>query len=312
MSHAASPHPVEVEASDLLERHEQLDFGRGAWSRLSIVGLQEGVALLGWQAGFDSPCELRLRDDSDAVHFGYALRGRSRCRIEHGRRREEHDFPAARGHLHYGPDSRGRFLQHGEYCSVSVMLRPALLRAWAGEDRALQRALDDGHCLAHGLHGRELHAVAQSLHQALQPGAPPRHALWLQGQALAFVGLCLEARRDGEAADLGADERRRLLQARDRLLSDLAAPPLLADLAATHGLSVLRLQRGFRALFGCSAYALFQRERMHEARRRLLAGEARVTDVALELGYTNLSHFAAAFRREFGLAPGCIAGRRRA
>jgi AraC family transcriptional regulator len=42
---------------------------------------------------------------------------------------------------------------------------------------------------------------------------------------------------------------------------------------------------------------------MEEARRLLRETKMNVVDVALEVGYTNPSHFAQLFRRETGLSP---------
>jgi len=41
----------------------------------------------------------------------------------------------------------------------------------------------------------------------------------------------------------------------------------------------------------------------------LLIGDATVMQVAARLGYTNASHFAAAFKRQFGVNPGEVGGR---
>ncbi|NMU93150.1 helix-turn-helix transcriptional regulator, partial [Achromobacter ruhlandii] len=41
-----------------------------------------------------------------------------------------------------------------------------------------------------------------------------------------------------------------------------------------------------------------------EAQQRLRAGKVTVMEVAFDMGYSNPSHFAAAFRKEFGVGPG--------
>ncbi|MGE8358083.1 MAG: helix-turn-helix domain-containing protein, partial [Microvirgula sp.] len=61
-----------------------------------------------------------------------------------------------------------------------------------------------------------------------------------------------------------------------------------------------------RLLFNNSVYGLFQQERMHEARRRLSARNIPVMTVASDLGYTNASHFAAAFQKQFGVNPSTL------
>jgi AraC family transcriptional regulator len=68
------------------------------------------------------------------------------------------------------------------------------------------------------------------------------------------------------------------------------------------GLNQLKLKRGFRSLFGMGVYSLFQRHRMERARE--LLSHHNVTETALMLGYSNISHFSAAFRKQFGVLPG--------
>jgi len=65
-----------------------------------------------------------------------------------------------------------------------------------------------------------------------------------------------------------------------------------------------RLKQVFKAQFGTTIYALFQRERM--ARARELLRQHNVTETAGLLGYSNISHFSAAFHRQFGTLPGQV------
>lgn len=81
-----------------------------------------------------------------------------------------------------------------------------------------------------------------------------------------------------------------------------SAPPTIAELAMEVGLNQLKLKRGFRSLFGMGVYSLFQRHRMERARELLY--HYNVTETALMLGYSNISHFSTAFRKQFGVLPG--------
>jgi len=101
--------------------------------------------------------------------------------------------------------------------------------------------------------------------------------------------------------DIPLRERKLLVAARDRLLRDLDAPPTIAELARETGLNQLKLKRGFKQIFGSSIYALFQRERMDRARQLLQDHD--VTETAMLLGYSNVSHFSSAFRKQFGVLP---------
>ncbi len=51
---------------------------------------------------------------------------------------------------------------------------------------------------------------------------------------------------------------------------------------------------------------------MTEAHKLLDEGGLNVTEVATQVGYSNASKFAAAFRKEFGIAPGEVRAARQA
>jgi len=96
-------------------------------------------------------------------------------------------------------------------------------------------------------------------------------------------------------------ECRLLWQARERLLSDLSSPPTIEQLARETGLNQLKIKQGFKVLFGTTTYGLFQRERMEHALTLLRTNS--VTETASLLGYSNISHFSEAFRKQFGMLP---------
>lgn len=87
------------------------------------------------------------------------------------------------------------------------------------------------------------------------------------------------------------------------LAQHLESPPPLAELARQAGLSETSLKRGFRQVFGTTAFGYLRARRMERARALLEAGEATVLEAAALVGYSNPSHFSAAFRREFGVNP---------
>lgn len=316
MRKAGSASPPGVLASRL--DAEAFNTRPGDHCRLRSTTIQEGVVLQSWDAVFAEPLQMEIIEDSECIHFTYVLEGGAHIEIPgrwHGR-----DLAAspATGVIHFCPGERGRFRQEGVYSSIVVMVRPDVFHGWdetAGS--RMGKAVERGRCLLGELRGDELHTQAWRLRQALvfsgpepEAGSPGgrRGSLQAHIQGLGFVAAFLE--RAGDALDgrpaLSREDRLRLLRARDLLLSDLAAPPTLSELSSASGLGLLKLKRGFRTLFGNSVYGLFMQERMLEARRRLLRGGSSVTEVATGLGYTNISHFSAAFRKRFGMNPGAI------
>lgn len=101
------------------------------------------------------------------------------------------------------------------------------------------------------------------------------------------------------------DERQRplILDARDRLLSDMRKPPSLVELATAVGLSEKRLNAGFRAVFGATAFELLRNERLEHARIALEADAASVKEIAFRVGYNHVTNFINAFTARYGVAP---------
>lgn len=278
----------------------------------TALGLQDGVEAFYWAGGFSKGVEIPLLDDSDRIclSFTTAMSGhatRSFC-----------DAPGQEilvrsniGSIQYCPGRKGIYRQQGWLENLTVMLQPTLFEDWVHDgDRELRNLVLHGGVLD-GHRGGELCATIHGLTRILSTwcvgsNATPRHPLWLQAQAMSIIGLFLESRGTVPLDGVSPMLRQRLMCARDLLLADLSTPPLIPDLAREAGLSAPTLTRGFRRLFGTSPYGLFQHERMQLARHRLITLSASVTEVATELGYTNLSHFSAAFRKQFGVLPSKI------
>ena len=291
--------------------------GIGCLSQSRTCIIQDGLELFYWKGCFEEMQAFPLFDDRDRLCFSFnsCISGGARCLFEDGPRRE-YEICDKSGTIQYGPGRKGVYQQQGEVENLAVMVHPDLFATWAGEEGAdLKNSLAAGGRLD-GYRGGELLALAQVLRRALAPreGAGPavrRHPLWLQAQCMAFVSLFLEPSQPAPRSCGATSDHKRLLRARDMLLMDLSRAPSLDHLAREAGLSVPTLTRGFRRLFGASPFALFQRERMEAARVRLTAGRESVMRIAADLGYTNASHFADAFRRQFGFLPGDIKRQRR-
>ncbi len=110
-----------------------------------------------------------------------------------------------------------------------------------------------------------------------------------------------------EDADPTGGARPRIIKrVLDRLHEDPASAWTTAEMAEVAGVSVRRLQEGFREYLGVCPrdYLLDLRlERIHEELAVGDAAELSVTDVALKWGITHTGRFAAAYKRKYGVAP---------
>lgn len=77
----------------------------------------------------------------------------------------------------------------------------------------------------------------------------------------------------------------------------------LKDIAAYIGLSEQHLIRSFRKESGITPIDYLKRYRIRQAKALLEAGDKSITEVALEVGFSDSSYFARVFRREVGVSP---------
>ena len=133
---------------------------------------------------------------------------------------------------------------------------------------------------------------------------------YLEAKALELLAVVVQELEEAEEAAskwLTQWDVDRLQQARAVLFARFQDPPRLPELARQVGLNEAKLKAGFRSLFGCTVFGCLRDYRMNEARRLLRARRYNVTEVALHVGYSNPSKFAAAFRKQFGHSPSNLA-----
>ncbi|WIT12104.1 AraC family transcriptional regulator [Paucibacter sediminis] len=80
----------------------------------------------------------------------------------------------------------------------------------------------------------------------------------------------------------------------------------LEQLARSCGTSPFHASRVYRRVTGLSMHRQLNRLRLREALFRLPEMRGRLTELALDLGFSSHSHFSSAFRAEFGRAPSAL------
>ena len=83
----------------------------------------------------------------------------------------------------------------------------------------------------------------------------------------------------------------------------IAIPPTIKDLSRQVAMSDSKLKKIFKLVYGLPIYEYFQKNRMQKARLMLLSGNYSIKDVGYSLGYSNLSNFTLAFKKEFQKLP---------
>jgi AraC family transcriptional regulator len=119
--------------------------------------------------------------------------------------------------------------------------------------------------------------------------------------ALTAVRLTRGLPRRPAAASPGAV--RRVTSSLRAIERDPGARWTLGGLATAAGLSPFHYLRTFRQVAGVTPHQFILRARLREAAGRLVRERATVMDIALDVGFGDISNFNRSFRTEFGAAP---------
>ncbi len=156
-------------------------------------------------------------------------------------------------------------------------------------------------------------AVAQQMIDCPFVGVTKR--LYLRGKVFELIALQLEGvieqRASPQTQAMKPDTVARLHQAAAIVRSRLEDPLSQTELAQEVGMCDRSLRRGFKQLFGTTIVGYLTQQRLQQAEQSLRTGDHTVTEVANQVGYAHLGHFATAFKRHFGITPSqCLAGKR--
>lgn len=239
----------------------------------------------------------------ETLEFGYMLRGRARAEGQGERQGFAVDMPQDTVVLRRPPGLPGLFhvssdddlaLLGLEFTLESAERHLAPWRPSTQRDPVLTAPLS-----------AQERCLAWQILEA-SPGAPfgPIYRQGLTLQLLAVTLGRLHGIPLGEPPRrVGALERRKILAARDLLDLCLETPADLELIAAQAGLPPAKLKVGFLHILGLTPFRYLQEQRLQHARALIEQEDCSVSEAAWRIGYTNVSHFGAAFRRRFGLLP---------
>lgn len=188
-----------------------------------------------------------------------------------------------------------------DFSNLAIMINPELLTELAGEELCgteLSKRLSF-FVKQSGANGK-VNGCANRIHRLIkEPQASP---LLLHSATLDYLYWHLSALKAVDSGNqVSLREKKQLIAAREFLLTDLSNPPTISDVAKEVGLNQCKLKQGFKALFDNTVYGCFQEARMHKAMS--LLKDNNVTETAISLGYSNVSHFSVAFRKQFDVLP---------
>lgn len=130
-----------------------------------------------------------------------------------------------------------------------------------------------------------------------------KHAL--RGERGEIIGVVGFSRDMGEL-DSARSTCRAVASVVDHMHREYADQPRIAELAAMVGVSVSRLERAFRRIYGSTPSQMLTRIRMDAAAALIRGGVEPIREVARRCGYSDHSSFTRQFRTTHGLPPSAL------
>lgn len=294
-----------------MELHFEIDEQEKNTSKQQVENTRigEGVFMVKVENKDEEAFRLKREIDQSLIQFYFAVEGGASFLFSRGNYRLElerekcllfyNPLMALPLDIEVQPGSKLVFL----YITVDILHR--LFVAESGEIEFLNKENIDKKFYA----DRQLTPPSLiALNQLFQSniGGPARQVFY---QAKAYELLALffnrEEGKDVEQCPFLNDEQNveRIRVAKKILLERMSQPPTLKELSREIGLNEYRLKEGFKNIYGKTVFQFLNDYRLDVARHLLDKGNAKVNDAAYHIGYTNPSHFIAAFKKKFGVTP---------
>ena len=153
----------------------------------------------------------------------------------------------------------------------------------------------------------EYRVILQELHRDVN--THPLINIFTENRILLLLEkfLCNFLLRDthsGKRLQFKEEEIAQLVKAENMLLEDFSkVPPTISQLSRFCAMSPTKFKNDFKALYGLPVYEYYQQHRMAYARSLIQEGDYAIKEVGIMVGYSNLGHFAAAFKKEYTMLP---------
>ncbi len=246
--------------------------------------------------------------DMDTCWMVMCLNGDLRISVTGGEHCKEVSVPAGNCLLHYHPDNSSctRCFQNQRSQLLELVCPAADLGKLVG-DTPLGRDLQDAISSGRPMHMHR--PMTASIHQALaalretvtkaKVGAAPL----LLAKALEMVWHFTQEAGPDLSSQLPPHTVQAIDKAKSILETRLESPPDLESLATEVGMSLSKFKQVFPLVCGMPPYSYLRLVRMERAMHLLRDQGRSVTEAALEVGYSNMSHFSKSFTEHYGIKP---------
>ncbi len=122
-----------------------------------------------------------------------------------------------------------------------------------------------------------------------------------------FIEKLIERPINQNTANINSADVEKLFKVKEIILQNITNTPPVKVLAKEAGFSESKLQKSFKQVFGKSIYQYALHEKLIVAQKMIMSRRYSVSEAGYEIGYSNLSHFTKAFKKQFGVNPKAFA-----
>ena len=95
----------------------------------------------------------------------------------------------------------------------------------------------------------------------------------------------------------------KIRMAKELLIKDVSKTPTLNQISEKLKISLKKLKTGFKEIYGVPVYQYALNHKLEHAKELLIKGKNNINEISILVGYSNSSHFIAAFKKKYHLTP---------
>ncbi len=281
------------------------------WGEIRSIQIREGITLSFFDQRSTQPFTIRTQERHNLIDIDFLVSGQLRF---HGLSDQQFcDASPGQSCLTLSKPSLDiEIPKDSSVYYANLHIQPSLLRNYLTDNDWIPKELSNQLTQRYPEPFNQLSHVTPSMQLVLRqiqhcPYQNSLRRLYLEGKIYELLAMRLEQLmtpdKSNNRVKLGSQDIERVHYAKELLVERMEDPPSLLELAKAVGLNDFKLKKAFREVTGNTVYGYLREQRMKRAHSLLEQGAMNVTEVTFEVGYQNPSHFAAVFKKQFGVLP---------
>lgn len=264
----------------------------------------------------DEQIAFNYRKEHNLIDFGFIIQGQINNRITNKDFfKDKIQNSKGYGGVMFAPGSKGyiNIPKQQRLQILHIHISPELLNSMLNENtdytssnfkKILEGKQND--FLARGKMDAQVKLCVNQLINCNASGLPTK--IYKEAKALELISLQLKwlylNQRKVKGIFFTKKERKQIHEAKEIIENSLEKSMTVPEISSLVGIGINKLNFGFKENFGYTVAGFIKEFKMQNAMRLLQTGELSVSEVAWDIGYTNVSHFSSAFKKRFHILPG--------